>query len=68
MADRSITRLAIRTVALAFSLLALQASAFAQAPDAGHAPGNWPYTFPLWGEKLAQKGLNFPLHFGIGIN
>jgi hypothetical protein len=68
MLERSITRPAIGTVALAFSLFALQASAFAQAPDAGHSPGNWPYTFPLWGEKLAQRGLNFPLPFGIGLN
>ena len=68
MSERCLTRPAIRAVALVFSLLALPGSAFAQAPDAGHAPGNWPYTFPLWGEKLAQRGLNFPLPFGIGLN
>jgi hypothetical protein len=42
--------------------------AFAQAPDAGNKPGTWPYTFPIWGNKLAERGIRFPLPFGIGLN
>jgi hypothetical protein len=72
MLERCIAQRAIRTLALLFCLLfyrvALPANAAAQAPDAGHSPGDWPYSFPLWGEKLAQRGLNFPLPFGIGLN
>jgi hypothetical protein len=68
MFERGLTRQALRRMALLFSLLALPARAFAQAPDAGNTPRDWPYTFPLWGDKLAQKGLNFPLPFGIGLN
>jgi hypothetical protein len=54
--------------ALVISLLALPEAASAQAPDAGHEPTKWPYVFPLWGEKLAERGLQFPLPFGIGLN
>src|SRR5262245_8052000 len=68
MVERSAMRGLIRTLALTVLLLALPVAVFAQAPDAGHAPGAWPYTFPLWGEKLAQRGLQFPLPFGIGLN
>jgi hypothetical protein len=57
-----------RALALVASLLALPATVFAQAPDAGHEPTSWPYVFPLWGEKLAERGLQFPLPFGIGLN
>jgi hypothetical protein len=42
--------------------------AWAQAPDAGHTAGTWPYKFPIWGEKLAERGIRFPLPFGIGVN
>jgi len=58
----------VRTVALLVCLIALPTAALAQAPDAGHASTRWPYVFPLWGDKLAERGLQFPLPFGVGLN
>jgi hypothetical protein len=55
--------------ALAFAVASLTcAAASAQSPDAGHAPSRWPYLFPIWGDKLAERGISFPLPFGIGLN
>jgi hypothetical protein len=68
MFERTLTRGSLRTVALVVSLFALPPAALAQAPDAGNEPIRWPYLFPLWGEKLAQRGMQFPLPFGIGLN
>jgi hypothetical protein len=68
MVERPSIRGAFRTAALVAAFLVVPASAFAQAPDAGNAPARWPYSFPLWGEKLAERGLQFPLPFGIGLN
>jgi hypothetical protein len=42
--------------------------ACAQAPDAGNGPGTWPYKFPIFGNKLAERGIRFPLPFGLGLN
>jgi hypothetical protein len=62
-------RLCRAAAALAFAFTSLTtAEALAQAPDAGHAPSRWPYKFPLWGDKLAERGISFPLPFGIGLN
>lgn len=58
----------MRVLPLLLALLALPSAAGAQAPDAGHAAGKWPYALPFWGEKLAERGLKFPLPFGIGLN
>ncbi|HKP62511.1 MAG TPA: hypothetical protein VJV78_37510 [Polyangiales bacterium] len=63
-----VDRVLIRAVALVALLLALPAIVSAQAPDVGNEPSKWDYTFPLWGDKLAQRGLKFPLPFGIGLN
>jgi hypothetical protein len=68
MVKCSVTRRSIRAVALVVSLIALPGAALAQAPDAGHASARWPYVFPLWGSKLAERGLQFPLPFGVGLN
>jgi hypothetical protein len=68
MPDLPLPRFSTRSVALVAVLLALPASALAQAPDAGHEPTPWPYTFPLFGEKLAERGIQFPLPFGVGLN
>ena len=64
MLERSL----MRCFAIVVLLLALPGTGFAQAPDAGNEPAKWPYTFPLWGDKLAERGLKFPLPFGIGLN
>lgn len=53
--------------AFVLALLTTQVAS-AQAPDAGHKPFEWPYTFPLWGDKLAERGITFPLPLGIGLN
>lgn len=58
--------LAALSLGLAVSLAARPAHA--QAPDAGNEPTSWPYKFPLWGNKLAERGIRFPLPFGIGLN
>jgi hypothetical protein len=60
-------RWAASAVAFAVALL-LSHVASAQAPDAGHGATTWPYKFPIWGEKLAERGIRFPLPFGIGLN
>ena len=55
--------------ALAFvAALFVTQLASAQAPDAGHGTSAWPYKFPIWGNKLAERGIRFPLPFGIGLN
>src|SRR5688572_5456509 len=68
MLERFPRRLALRALLLVLSLLTLPATAFAQAPDAGHDAGTWPYALPIFGDKLAERGLKFPLPFGIGLN
>jgi hypothetical protein len=59
---------ALGALAVAAAVLATANTAHAQAPDAGNEPHRWPYKFPIWGDKLAERGLNFPLPFGIGLN
>lgn len=55
--------------ALAAILFCLSASAQAQAtPDVGKGPYEWDKTFPIWGKKLAKKGIAFPLPWGVGMN
>ncbi len=58
----------MRFLGLMFALFIFPSPALAQAPDAGHEAGTWPYIFPFWGEKLAERGIAFPLPFGIGLN
>jgi len=53
---------------LVAALIAIPCPALAQTPDAGHAQSTWPYALPFWGEKLAERGIAFPLPFGIGLN
>ncbi|HKO50228.1 MAG TPA: hypothetical protein VJV79_21000 [Polyangiaceae bacterium] len=49
--------------------LSLPRAARAQgAPDIGNPPYKYNYLFPIWGKKLAARGLTFPLPFGVGIN
>src|SRR5215471_7446396 len=63
------THRAIGIPLFVLSLVALSATAFAQdAPDLTDTPGDWPYAFPLMGDKLARRGMKFPLPFGIGLN
>lgn len=68
MVESSLTYRALRAAALAVSLFALPLPGVAQAPDAGNPPADWPYYFPFWGERLAERGLQLPLPFGIGLN
>ena len=50
-------------------MLAWPRTAHAQgAPDLGHAPYKYDYQFPIWGKKLASRGLTFPLPFGVSMN
>ncbi len=48
--------------------LTVTCPARAQAPDIGHAPSTWEYVFPIWGDKLAERGLKFMLPWGLGVN
>lgn len=61
-------RAPLQLLGIVSALFVCSPPAFAQAPDAGHEAVTWPYALPLWGEKLAERGLKFPLPFGIGIN
>jgi len=55
-------------IAAAGTLLAMPETARADAPDGFNEPYEYNYKFPLWGKKLASRGLKFPLPFGIGLN
>jgi hypothetical protein len=60
-----------RLLAAFVALLALcwlPRSARADAPDGGNEPYEWKYVFPIFGDKLAAKGMRFPQPFGIGLN
>ena len=62
----------IRVPLVILSLLAFPATAWAQAQapdiDVTGTPKTWPYAFPLMGHKLAERGMKFPLPFGVGLN
>jgi len=60
--------MAFRARLLALAVFATSTSAFAQAPDAGHDAIEWDYTFPLLGDKVAERGIKLPLPFGLGVN
>jgi len=64
------TRLARAGVALAtlVALLGVPRAARAESMDLGNKPYKWDYLFPIFGDKLAAKGIKFPLPFGIGLN
>jgi hypothetical protein len=68
MANSFTTHRPIGVLLVILSLLALPAAVLGQAPDVTGAPTTWPYAFPLMGEKLAERGMKFPLPFGIGLN
>jgi hypothetical protein len=53
-------------LALAFCTQASDAAA--QSPEAGHQPYEWPYRLPIWGERMAKRGIGFPLPWGVGLN
>lgn len=56
-------------VALTVALTSFAGSADAQvAPDAGNAAYEWDHMFPIWGKKLAAKGVTFPKPWGVGVN
>ena len=38
------------------------------APDVGSAPYEWKHRLPIWGDKLAARGIAFPLPWGVGVN
>jgi len=63
--------MAFRARCFALAVLAtsfVASNAFAQAPDAGHDAIEWDYTFPLLGNKAAERGIKLPLPFGLGLN
>lgn len=60
-------------LALAFALVTLiflhpRRSLAQYTPDAGNAPYEWDHVFPLFGKALADKGIVFPLPWGVGLN
>lgn len=68
MGNHALPHRAVCIALATLGLLALPITAFAQAPDVTGTPGTWPYTFPLMGHKLAERGMRFPLPFGVGLN
>jgi hypothetical protein len=66
---RAWARVLCAAAILGLVLVALPRAAHAQgAPDVGSPPYKYGYQFPLWGKKLAKRGLTFPLPFGVGVN
>jgi len=66
---RSRAKLLSAATVFGFSLLAVPQAAEAQSgPDGGNKPYKYNYQFPLWGKKVAARGLTFPLPFGVGLN
>jgi hypothetical protein len=60
---------AIAAVGLGLAaLLAFPRALRAEAPDLGNEPYEYNYVFPIWGDKLASRGIRFPLPFGVGLN
>jgi len=38
------------------------------APDGGHKAYEWDHMFPIWGKRLAARGMTFPKPWGVGAN
>jgi hypothetical protein len=38
------------------------------SPEAGGKPYDYHYRLPIWGERLAARGIRFPLPWGVGLN
>jgi len=53
---------------IGLALALVPTAAQAQAPDAGHKAEKWPYALPILGDSLAERGIRFPLPFGLGLN
>lgn len=52
-----------------FLLFATHGTAAAQnAPEKGVPGYTWNHRLPLWGKRLAARGIRFPLPFGVGLN
>jgi hypothetical protein len=63
------TKRAIVAAFLASAVFAGAREAHAQVgPDGGNKPYEWKYLFPIWGKRLAAKGMTFPYPFGVGVN
>jgi len=58
----------IVSLAALFVLFGAPRVARAESMDLGNKPYKWDYLFPIFGDKLAAKGIKFPLPFGIGLN
>lgn len=55
----------LTALAVAFS----SAPALAQvAPDGGHDAYEWDHMFPIFGKRLAKRGITFPKPWGVGLN
>jgi len=55
-------------LALAAVSLGTVPAAAQVAPDSGHAGYEWDHMFPIWGKKLAARGITFPKPWGVGVN
>jgi len=62
----------MKVVFASLALLAVvvsSAPALAQvAPDGGHDAYEWDHMFPIFGKRLAKRGLTFPKPWGVGVN
>ena len=60
--------LALSAAWLCVATFAPTQAASAQAPQAGQKAHEWPYRLPLWGNRLAERGIAFPLPCGVALN
>lgn len=60
----------LRAGLFGLALLSLCASvASAQnSPETGNPPYEWDYRLPVFGKRLAKRGIVFPMPWGIGLN
>ncbi|NLR94019.1 MULTISPECIES: hypothetical protein [Flammeovirga] len=50
------------------TLLLLEITAFAQQTKLAENDSIWPYRFPIWGQEVKDRGINFPLPGGISLH
>ncbi|HEX6240244.1 MAG TPA: hypothetical protein VFZ61_05105, partial [Polyangiales bacterium] len=63
------SRALLSILALGCALIALGSPAAAQnSPDVGGKPYEYKYALPVFGDKVAKRGITFPLPWGLGLN
>jgi opacity protein-like surface antigen len=53
---------------LIVSLLSARAASAQNTPETGQPPYEWNYALPIFGKRLAERGITFPLPWGVGLN